>query len=186
MKRHAAPIIAAILLLLSGTSIACAQDELLKPTKEHDLLRKFAGEWQITKMMVPMPGDDPTLPCEGTESAKMVGGFWLVAQTEAKYADKPFQCSVTIGYDEKTKKYTGTYVDSKDSTLWQYVGEVDAKGKKLTAEGEGPSPHEPTKKAKFRVALELEGDDRKVYSSYYQDENGRWWPRMTVEYQRKP
>lgn len=158
--------------------------EMPKPTKEHELLAQFAGEWNATAETVAAPGQD-SIKCEGTESAKLLGGFWLVSQGEANMMGTPVKSLLTIGYSPATKKYTGTFVCTMDSTLWKYDGTMDEKGQKLTLETEGPSPTDPTKKAKFREVLELKDKDHKTFTSFMQGDDGQWLKIVTMEYRRK-
>jgi hypothetical protein len=52
-----------------------------QPIKEHELLKKFVGEWESTAEAVAGPGI-PAMTCKGRGSAKMLGGFWVVIQNE--------------------------------------------------------------------------------------------------------
>lgn len=158
--------------------------EMPQPTKEHELLSQFAGEWKVTAETVPAPGQE-AFKCEGTESAKMVGGFWLIGQGETSMQGTPMKSVLTIGYDPTAKKYVGTFLCSMDSTLWKYEGSMDDSGKKLTLETEGPSMLDPTKTAKYRETLELKDQDHKVFTSFMQADDGNWVKIVTMEYRRK-
>ena len=158
--------------------------EMPKPTKEHELLSQFAGEWHVTTEMSAAPGQE-TMKCEGTESAKMMGGFWLVAQGNGSMQGIPVSSILNIGYDPARKKYIGTFCCSMDSTLWKYEGAMDAMGKKLILETEGPSPLDPAKKAKYRETLELNDKDHKTFTSQMQSADGKWVKFVTMTYRRK-
>src|SRR5262245_38660374 len=98
-------IVAAALWAAVG---AAQQPEAPKPTKEHEALKQFAGEWTMLAQTVPAPGQE-VIKCEGTESAKMVGGFWLVGHGEGSMMGQPVGSVITIGYDPAAKKYVGTF-----------------------------------------------------------------------------
>ena len=171
--------------VLAQAAVCHAQvPELPKPTKEHELLGQFAGEWDVVAEMIPAPGQEP-FQCKGTESSKMVGGFWLVGQGESSMQGMPMSSQLTIGYDPKAKKYIGTFFCSMDSTLWKYEGTMDQSGKKLTLETEGPSMMDPSKNAKYREILELKDKDHKVFTSYLKDDKGDWVKMVTMDYKRK-
>jgi len=157
--------------------------EMPKPAKEHELLAQFAGEWESTAKTVPAPGQEPMV-CTGMENAKMVGGFWLVGQGEGEMMGQKMASLLTIGFDPKTKKYVGTFVCSMDSTMWKYEGAMDATGKKLTLETEGPSPVDG-KLTKFREVLELVDQDHKTFTSYMVDDQGKETKFVVMEYRRK-
>jgi hypothetical protein len=171
------------MLCLAGTAGAQAP-EMPKPTKEHELLVQFAGEWDVTAETAAAPGAEPMV-CKGHESAKMVGGFWLVGRNEASMQGMAVSSVLTLGYDPAAKKYVGTFLCSADSTLWKYEGTMDEAGKKLTLETVGPSPVDPTKKVKYREVLELVAPDHKVFTSYMEGDDGQWTRFVTIDYRRK-
>ena len=172
------------ILFLTAAVCQAQIPEMPKPTKEHELLAQFAGEWNCVAETVPAPGQEP-FKCEGTETAKIVGGFWLVSEGKATMMGTPVSSLLTIGYDPKNKKYVGTFLCSVDSTLWNYVGAMDESGKKLILETEGPSPLDPSKKAKFRETLELKDKDFKTFTSEMQKDDGGWMTFVKMEYRRK-
>ncbi len=170
--------------VLSLSAVCGAQHAEAKPTKEHELLRQFVGEWTAVAEATPAPGQ-PAIRAEGTESAKMIGGFWYVSQGEATMLGTPVTSMLSIGYDPAAKQYIGTFLCSADSTLWKYTGQMDEAGKKLTLEAEGPSVVDPATKAKYRETLELKSPDHKVFTSYIQGADGEWTKIVSVEYKRK-
>lgn len=171
-------------LVLAFAATSGAQHPEVKPTREHELLRQFTGEWTAVAETVPAP-EQPAIRVEGSESAKMIGGFWYVGQGEATMLGTPVSSVLSIGYDPAAKHYVGTFLCSADSTLWKYTGAMDESGKKLTLEAEGPSIVEPGKKAKYREILELKSPDHKVFTSFIQGADGEWTKIVTVEYRRK-
>ncbi len=187
MKRivHGGCVGIGAVIVVAAAACMAQQPEMPKPTKEHELLKQFTGEWEMKAETVPAPGQE-AIKCEGKESSKMVGGFWFVAQNEGSMMGMPVNSIMTLGYDPATKNYVGTFVCSMDSTLWKYTGSFDATGKKLTLETEGPSPLDPSnKKTKFRETLELKDKDHKKFTSLMQGEDGKWIEIVTMDYQRK-
>jgi hypothetical protein len=171
--------------VLFAAAVSSAQiPEMPKPTKEHELLNQFAGEWDSIAEAAVEPGKEP-ITCKGTESAKIVGGFWLVSQGEGDMLGTSVKSLLTIGYDPAKKTYVGTFLCSMDSTLWNYVGSFDETGKKLTLETEGPIPFTPGKRAKFRETLELKDKDYKEFTSLMQGDDGKWTEIVKMKYSRK-
>jgi hypothetical protein len=185
MKRNGSTLALAFALTWSLAAMCPAQaPELPKPTKEHELLGQFSGEWDATAETVPRPGQ-PAMKCQGVESAKMLGGFWLIGRNEATMMGAPVSSVLSIGFDPASKKYVGTFVCSMDSNFWKYEGTMEESGKKLTLETEGPSPLDPKKRAKFQEVLELKDKDNKAFTSYIQGDDGKWVKMVTVDYRRK-
>ncbi len=91
---------------------------------------------------------------------------------------------MTLGYDPKSKKYIGTWVDSVGDYMWHYTGTVE--DKKLTLMSEGPCPLKPPgTMAKFKETLELKDKDHKVFTSSLQEDDGSWIKMLTINYRRK-
>lgn len=154
------------------------------PAREHEWLKQLAGEWD-SKIEATMEPGKPPLKCEGTEFARAVGGFWIVAEHRNVVMGQPMTGVMTVGYDPEKKKYIGTWVDSGSHHLWRYEGTVDAAGKTLTLEAEGPNPMAQGKMAKFRDSVEVKDKDHKVLRSAIQTDDGKWVTFMTGNYTRK-
>jgi hypothetical protein len=99
--------------------------------------------------------------------------------------DKPFTGVLTLGYDPEAAQYVGTWIDSMGSHLWKYEGEVDASGRILTLETQGPCPTAPGKVSNFRETLEIKDPNHRVFTSAMQDDEGNWNTMVTVNYHRK-
>lgn len=160
----------AVLLVSAGAGWA---QEFPKPGPEHEWLQRFVGEWEGEMNVYMEPGKEP-MKAKGKETVRSTGGFWIVSEMQNNFMDMPMTGVMTLGYDPDKKKYVGTWVDSSNSHMWQYEGTVDASGKTLTLETEGPCPMKPGKMFKFKEMVELQNPDSKLYTSTMQDENGQW------------
>lgn len=171
------------LLARAATCVAQETPEMPSPVKEHEWLKQFVGEWDVKSEMT-MEGAPP-MKCEGTETARQIGGFWVVGEMDSVVVGQPMKALLTVGYDPEKKKYVGTWVDSMTHHLWKYEGTVDETGKILTLEAEGPNMMEPGKTAKFRDAFEFKSKDHKVLTSSMQGPDGKWIAFGTTNYTRK-
>jgi len=154
------------------------------PVKEHGWLKKFVGEWESDIEMSMGPGQ-PVMKAKGMESSRLLGGFWLLAESKGNMMGMPFASQFTLGFDPDKKKYVGTWIDSSSSYLWKYEGSVDATGKILTLDTEGPSPMEPGKKCKFREVTEFKSDDERLFTSSLRGDDGKWNTILTMTTRRK-
>jgi hypothetical protein len=177
------------LLAVAGLVVAVAvgraeEQKPPAPQKEHEWLKQLAGEWEVEAEMVMEPGKPP-VKCTGTESARTLGGFWLVGEMKSDFMGIPVNGVMTVGYDPAKKKYVGTWVCSMDGHLWHYEGEVDSQRKVLTLNTEGPDMTRPGKTAKMRDVLEVKDRNHVVLTSSYQGEDGKWVQFMTMQKKRK-
>ena len=180
-------VVFAALLVAQVVSSALMAEETPKfpaPQKEHEWLRQFVGEWESEAESAAVAGQ-PAMTCKGTMRSRMLGGFWVVSESEADMMGMQFNAIQTIGYNPQAKKYVGTWVDSMLGHMWKYEGNVDASGKLLTLEAEGPNFLQAGKLAKFRDAYEFKSKDHIVLTSSMLGEDGKWTTFMTGNVRRK-
>jgi hypothetical protein len=179
-------LFASLVVCCSFAANLCAQDGPMpsQPTEHHKWLGQLVGEWNATSEAILAPGQPP-LKFEGQESVRVLGGLWTISEYSGEFMGNKFTGVMTLGYDEKQKRYIGTWVDTMHNHMWHYTGTLDESGKILTLEAEGPNMADAGKKAKFRDAIEIKDKDHKVMRSSMQTEDGEWVQFMTVEYRRK-
>ncbi len=151
--------------------------------KEHAWLKKFVGEWECNSKAPATPGS-PAMECSGVMTSSMLGDLWLVNKVENKMQGVSVHAIQTIGFDAKKKKFVGTWVDSMMNHLWHYEGTLDAEGKTLTLEADGPDFADPSKTAKFRDSYEFKSPDHIIGTSSMQNQDGKWEVFMTGEFRR--
>jgi hypothetical protein len=171
--------------LLAGAAAPRAQEPAQRPASgaEHAWLGQLAGEWEAVTEAVVAPGQPP-LQSKGTESIRRLGDSWVVSEVESSFMDMPFSAVFTLGYDPEAKKFVGTWVDSLSSYLWRYEGTLDAEGKTLTLEKEGPCVRTPGTHARFRDVLEVKGPRERTYTSRALID-GAWETIVTVHSRRR-
>ncbi len=164
-----------ILCIMPVTQVTFAQDfpEMPGPTKEHAWLAKFTGEWK-TESKGTMGPEQPPMECVGTLSSRALGEFWIVNELKGDMAGTPMTGIQTIGYDDTKKKYVGTWVDSMSSTMWLYEGSVDASGKILTLQAEGPNFLAAGKLTQFQDVYEFTSEKEMKIISRMLGEDGKW------------
>ena len=182
MTKYAAAGLVALLLATAGTLRAQAP-EMPKPAKEHELLQQFVGEWEV-KMEAVMGPDAKPIKCEGTEKARSLGEFWIVAEGVSTPMGQKMESVMQLGYDPATKKFIGTWIDSASGHMWKYEGSVDATGKIFTLEAEGPNMLAPGKTAKYRDVTEFKSQDERTLASSMLGEDGKWMQFMAATYKR--
>lgn len=156
-----------------------------KPEKEHQWLQRLVGDWTY-EMEAMMGPDQPSEKASGNESVRSVGGLWTVGEGSCPGPDgSPAQTIMTLGYDPQKKQFVGTFVASMMTHMWVYRGELDAEGRTLHLEAEGPSFTEPGAMEVYRDSMEFVSDDHRILRSAMRGEDGAWTTFMTAHYRRK-
>jgi hypothetical protein len=179
--------IVALSLLFCAAARSRAQElpQMPKPQKEHEWLERFVGEWD-SEVEATVGPDQPAMRAKGSQTGRMLGGFWMIAEGKADMMGMNVQSVLTLGYDPKRQKYVGTWTDSCNNHLWSYEGTVNESGKTLTLATEGPNPMlEEGKSYQYRETIEFKSDDHYVFSSSMQDDEGEWVTFMTAHFRRK-
>ena len=155
-------LIWAIIFIL-GTSICFAQETKQPESKNKQLagfewLTQFEGNWATEY--------------NGSMTSRSVGKKWIV--NEISFQKGVTSSVQTIGYDAKTKKFIGTWIDTSSSFLWQYSGSLDSSGKILILAADGPDLNEPTKIRQFRDTYEFKSENEIAVVSQMLNDKGQW------------
>ena len=149
--------------------------EVPKPGKEHDFLKKQEGTWEVT---MNLGGQES----KGTSTYKMeLGGFWLTSTLESEVFGQKFTGKGTDGYCPIKKKYVSFWTDSMAPSPVVMEGSYDEKAKTLTMSGEGPDMM-TGKMAKYKSVTEMPDADSMTMKMYTGDAKE---PAFTVSYKRK-
>jgi hypothetical protein len=155
-----------------------------EPQKEHQWLDRFMGEW-ITESECSMGPDQPSAKTKGTEVVRSLGGLWIVAEGEGDMPDgNPGQTLMTLGFDSQSDRYVGTFIVSMMTHLWVYNGSLDADGKILTLDTEGPN-FTQNFITKYKDIIEFVSNDHRMMTSQILGDDGNWLQFMTAHYWRK-
>lgn len=157
----------------------------VEPQKEHAWLEQLVGDW-ASECEMSMAPDEPPVVMKGKESVRSLGGLWTIGDGEGDVPGGGVGRTVmTLGYDPKKGTYIGTFVGSMMTHLWNYTsGSVDAAGRVLTLDAEGPGMDGDGTIAKYKDAIEFVSKDHRILTSRILGEDGQWNQIMTVHYRR--
>lgn len=160
-----------------------------EPQAEHQWLHRLVGEWTCEMTCDMGPDKTAMPPMKGTERARMVGGLWVVAEGRSEMPGGGTGTTLlSLGYDPHKRRYVGTWLGSMMANLWVYDGSLDAAGRVLTLNTEGPSftaDGETTGAiGKYKDVITFETDDHRVLASHALGADGQWRHFMTAHYRR--
>jgi hypothetical protein len=155
------------------------------PQRQHEWLQRLVGEWTSLTEATMEPGKPPQT-FEGTEHVRSLGGLWILGEGQG---DMPgggrATTLITLGYDPRRQRFVGTFVGSMMTHLWVYDGELDAAGRVLALDTEGPSMAGDGRIVKYRDVVEVHSADHRTLSAYVMGDDGTWRPIMTATYRRR-
>ena len=159
--------------------------EIPEPQAEHLWLQQLVGEWSIESECNFGP-EQPPMKTTGREVVRTLGKFWTIGEGSGN-TPEPGSCDsiMTLGYDPQTQRFVGSFIASAMTHLWPYVGTLDASGKKLTLDSEGPSFSGDGTMAKYQDIIEFLSDDHRTLTARVQGADGSWQTFMTAHYHRQ-
>ena len=158
---------------------------MAEPTKEHRWLQRLVGEWSFEGECMMGP-DQPPMKSTGNCVTRSLGGLWTLNEGSGEMPGGGMMSSIiTLGYDPAKEKFVGTFVASMMTHLWLYEGSLDASGRVLTLDAEGPSMAGDGTMAKYQDIVTVENDNHWILSSQAQGPDGQWMKFMTAHYRRK-
>ncbi len=108
--------------------------KLAIPGTSHKMLASLAGSW-ITKTKAWMGPDQPPEESTGTCEQKMLlGGRYLQQEYVGDMMGDTFTGINLLGYDNYTKKYVSTWIDSMSTGIYCFEGTASPDDKTITQE----------------------------------------------------
>ena len=155
-----------------------------EPQQEHQWLQQLVGEWKYEAEATMGPGQPPA-KFEGSESARSLGGLWILAEGQGEMPGCGAATTVlTLGYDPQKQRYVGTSIGSMMAHLWVYDGALNAAGRVLTLNAEAPHMAAEGKMAQYKDVIEVTSEDHRVLTSSMLGEDGEWHGLMRAHYRR--
>jgi hypothetical protein len=159
--------------------------QIPEPQKEHRWLQQLLGEWTF-ESECSMGPDQPPGTFTGSETVRSIGDLWTIGEGQGEMPGGGLATTImTLGYDPAKKRFTGTFIGSMMTHLWIYDGALDAAGKVLTLDTEGPSFTDPAKMAKYQDMIEFLSDTHRTLSSQLLGDDGKWHKFMTAHYRKE-
>jgi hypothetical protein len=153
--------------------------------KELQWLQQLVGEWTFEGEATMAPGQSPE-KFTGSETVRSMGEVWFLAEGQTEMSNYgPATMMMTLGYDPEKERYVGTWIGSMMTHLVVYDGALDADGRTLTLDTEGPPMTTEGTMTKLRDVIEVKSDDHRVLTSHGLGEDGQWHQFMTASYRRK-
>jgi len=154
-----------------------------KPGEEHKLLAKSVGTWKANVKFWVKPDEAP-LESTGVMKKKMIlGGRFLQEDFVSSFGGEKFVGMGMAGYDNRTKKFVNSWIDSMSTALMTSEGTYDAATKTFSFEGDGFDPA-TGKDIISRDVLRIVSDNEQVFEMHWEVAKGKSMKVMEITYQR--
>jgi len=110
------------------------------PGKNHEVLKKFAGNWDVEIKSWQKPGDQPMMSKGSMKAELLFEGRYVKCDFEGMMMGQKFMGLEIVGYDLYQNKYVTFWIDSMSTAFLQTSGTLDASGMVLTETGSSPNP----------------------------------------------
>jgi hypothetical protein len=158
---------------------------LAQPAKQHEMLKRTEGEWNVEMKMWMSPTEPPS-EAKGTARYKMIlDGRVMVEEFHATMMGQPYQGYGLMGYDNFTKKWWQTWCDSMGTGLFHAVGTESADGKTVTMSGKADRPSTGQKGVEMKTVTRIISDNHHVFETYDVGPGGKEVKTMELHYRRK-
>jgi len=152
------------------------------PGEPHKRLASMEGSWN-TKTKSWMEPNKPPMETAGTCEQKMIlGGRFLKQKCSGDMMGKTFEGVGLTGYDNQTKKYTSTWMDSMSTTLHVMEG-TSSDDNTITQEGQYTCPIRG--EMKLRSVTKVVDQNTNIFEMYGTDKSGQEMKMMEITYTRK-
>lgn len=160
--------------------------EFPKAQNQHQWLQQFVGDWEYEHLASCGGSGGEPQRTRGVEHVKSLGGLWILCEGKGEMpGGGQAEMLITIGYDADQKKFVGSFVASMMTMMWLYEGSLDAAGKVLTLDADGPDMTNPGRRTKYQDIFEVVNPDLRTLRSRALDADGEWQQFMTATYKRR-
>ncbi|HEY3196573.1 MAG TPA: DUF1579 domain-containing protein [Nitrospirales bacterium] len=157
--------------------------KLATPGEPHKQLASLAGSW-TTKTKSWMEPDKPPMETTGTcEDKALLDGRFLQQECTGEMMGQPYTGIGVHGYDNLTKKYVTTWMDSMGTGIFVMEGTASADGKTITLHGSHPDPMGGV--MKHRAVWKIVDANTQTFEMYHKGKDGKEMKMMEITYTRK-
>jgi hypothetical protein len=154
------------------------------PGAPHKLLAGMEGSWSTKVKSWPAPTQPPMESTGTCEQRMVLGGRFLRQEFTGAMMGGVFNGIGFTGYDNNTKKFVSTWMDSSSTNILFFEGTGSADGKSFTQESRYyDNPMRGT--TKWRSVTRIVDDRNWIFELYGVDKKGKAERMMEITYTRK-
>lgn len=157
--------------------------KLAMPGEPHKQLASLAGSWTTKTKSWMEPGKPPMESTGACEYQVLLEGRYVQQQCTGEMMGQPFTGIGTHGYDNVSKKYVTTWIDSMGTGIFFMDGTASPDGKTVTLQGSHADPFEGT--MKHHAVWKFVDANTQIFEMYGEHGHGEEMKMMEITYSRK-
>ncbi len=151
------------------------------PSEAHKALDPLAGKFDVKVTSWNDPSKPPEESSGKAERKWIMGGRYLQEEFQGTYGGQPFTGMGTMGHDNVTGKYFGSWIDSMSTSMMVTRGSM--KGQAIHYEGMMSDPI-AGKEVKSSMSITIKGPDAHVLEMWGPGPGGKKMKMMELSYTR--
>jgi Protein of unknown function (DUF1579) len=157
--------------------------KLATPGAPHQMLASLAGSWNTRTRGWAEPNNPPMESTGTCEQKMLLGGRFLHQEYTGEMMGSPFTGIGVTGYDNHSKRFVSTWMDSMGTGILFFEGIASADGKTITQE----SHHHDAVRGPmtWRSVTKIVDDNTYLFELYSTDKRGKEETMMEITYTRK-
>jgi hypothetical protein len=153
------------------------------PGEPHKLFATLAGSWTTTTKEWMEPGKPPTESTGTAEMKMLLDGRFLYQEYNGQMMGHPFSGVGIDAYDNMTKKYVTTWMDSMGTGIFIMEGTAGPDGKTITLKGSHPEPGGGT--MTHRAVWKIVDNNNQLFEMYGEHHGEKETKFLEITYTRK-
>jgi len=168
---------------MTATEQMAAYQKLGTPGEPHRLLAQMTGRWKTRTKHYMEPGKPPVTSEGKCEQRMILDGRFLYQEFTGEMMGAPFTGIGINGYDNFSKKYVSTWIDSMGTGIYYFQGTADAEGRSITQTCDYVDPLKGP--MTWRSVTRFGDDDTHYFDMYSIDQKGHEEKMMEMTYLRE-
>ena len=154
------------------------------PGEAHKALSNLIGTWDAKITSYMDPSGKPTEEKGTSTYRSIMDGRYILEEVESQFMGQPFKGMGLYGYDNGSKKYVSTWVDSMGTGIMTGTGTSDDGGKTINWTSRAFDPM-TGKEQNYRSAMHRISDDQYHFEMFGPGPDGKEMKSIEITYNRR-
>ena len=157
--------------------------KLAAPGEAHARMASRVGSWSTTTKEWTDQRKPPAESTGACEHTMLLGGRFLRQECSGDMMGQPYTGIGILAYNNYTKKYVSTWMDSLGTGIFYMEGNAGKDGNTITLKGHYNDPIQGA--MKLRAVTKLVDADHEIFEMYGTEKSGKETKMMEITYTRK-